>query len=447
MAAVTFSEVMSRVPLRMFQIFTFVVCAIVLIADGVDAQLLGVVTPLILKDYGVDRGTFGLAVSSALVGFGLGSWGGGWLGDKVGRRWSLTLAAVVFSLGTVAASTAGGVTEMAVWRLLGGLGFGSAYANAIALTGEWLPDRWRSVAVTTISVGTPLGGSIVGALAPTTVELWGWRGSFVCFGVATFLLCVVLIIAVLRDSPAFLLARGKKAEAQQAARRVLNEDIELMVERHMTDVGDTSIGVLHPSNLRLNIGVGIAFTSATLVAYGVLNWMTTLLTSHGFEFAQASYAVFWAGITSIAGSVAVGLLIGRFGSKLVMTLVGASLLANLIVLAVVIEASAGTPGEGTRTLIVALICLAAAIFSAGVGGMYAMLTHGYPPSCRSAGIGFGIFMGRIGAILSSAFGGYLLDIGKGSVVPYFGTLGAGAVLLMVAIMINDRHVPPAVKKA
>ena len=127
--------------------------------------------------------------------------------------------------------------------------------------------------------------------------------------------------------------------------------------------------------------------------------------------------------------------------------VGATLLANLIVLAAVIEASEGKPAEGTRTLIVALICLAAAIFSAGVGGMYAMLTHGYPPSCRSAGIGFGIFMGRIGAILSSAFGGYLLDLGKGSVVPYFGTLGAGAVLLMVGIMINDRHVPPAAKKA
>src|SRR4029077_995273 len=109
----------------------------------------------------------------------------------------------------------------------------------------------------------------------------------------------------------------------------------------MTDVGDVSIGVLHPSNLRLNIGVGLAFTAATTVAYGVLNWMTTLLTSHGFEFAQASYAVFWAGITSIAGSVAVGLLIGRFGSRLIMTLVGASLLANLIVLAAVIEASGG----------------------------------------------------------------------------------------------------------
>jgi MFS transporter, AAHS family, 4-hydroxybenzoate transporter len=443
--SVSFNEVMGRVPLRTFQIFTFIVCMIVLVADGVDAQLLGVVTPLILKDYGVDRGSFGLALSAALVGFGLGSWGGGWLGDRVGRRWSLTLAAIVFSLGTVAASTADGVMEMAIWRLLGGLGFGSAYANAIALTSEWLPDRWRSVAVTTISVGTPLGGTVVGALAPTVVGLWGWRGAFVCFGLGTFILCVILIIVVLRDSPAYLLARGKLAEAKQAARRVVDEDLDLVPESHMTDTAGATIGVLHRSNRRLNIGVGLAFTSAALVAYGVLNWATTLLTAHGFAFDQASYAISIAGITSIAGSVAVGLLIQRFGSKRVMNLVGASLLVVLVVLAAVMESLGDTPNESERMLVVALLGLTAAIFSSGVGGMYAMMTYGYPPSCRSAGIGFGIFMGRIGAILSSAFGGWLIDIGDGSVIPYFGVLCVGAVMLMVAVMINDRHVPPARK--
>ena len=51
-----------------------------------------------------------------------------------------------------------------------GLGFGGAYSTAITLTGDWLPDRWRSVGVPTISVGTPAGGTVVGALAPTMIE-------------------------------------------------------------------------------------------------------------------------------------------------------------------------------------------------------------------------------------------------------------------------------------
>src|SRR5690606_3655532 len=99
--------------------------------DGMDAQILGIVAPKVLEDFQVDPSTFGIAMSAALVGFGLGSWSGGWLGDTVGRRWSLAIATIVFSLSTIGASLSADVWEMAAWRLVGGLGFGSAYANAI----------------------------------------------------------------------------------------------------------------------------------------------------------------------------------------------------------------------------------------------------------------------------------------------------------------------------
>ena len=168
--AVPFSDAISAHPIRAWSITAFAICMLVLICDGMDAQLLGIVAPMVIEEFGVDRATFGVAMSASLVGFGLGSWGGGWMGDKVGRRWALALATVIFSLATIAASWAGDVTEMALWRLIGGLGFGGAYSNAIALAGEWLPARWRSVGVTTLSVGTPAGGLVVAALAPTLVE-------------------------------------------------------------------------------------------------------------------------------------------------------------------------------------------------------------------------------------------------------------------------------------
>src|SRR5690606_26009300 len=191
----------------------------------------------------------------------------GWLGDTVGRRWSLALATIVFSAATVGASWSSGVEpvgfglgawslaapegvwEMAAWRLLGGLGFGSAYANAIALASEWLPDKWRSVGVTTLSVGTPAGGLVVASLAPTLLGIYDWRGTFVVVGCAT-LLVVLLIVLFLRDSPSFLLGRGKPEQAHVAARKVLSGNVELVAERHMTDTaGGTSIGVLDRSNL------------------------------------------------------------------------------------------------------------------------------------------------------------------------------------------------------
>jgi AAHS family 4-hydroxybenzoate transporter-like MFS transporter len=443
--ATTFSEAMERAPLRMFQIATFAICMLVLTCDGIDQQLLGIIAPKVISDFAVDKGTFGIAMSASLAGFGLGAWSGGWLGDAVGRRWSLAIAAAVFALATAGASLADGVWPLAVWRVVGGLGFGSAYSNAMAMTGEWLPGRWRSVAVTTLSVGTPAGGTVVGWLAPDLVAAYGWRGAFVAFGLATFLI-VLLIVAGLRDSPSFLLSRGKPEEARRAAHKLLGSEVDLLPETHATDVlGGSPIGVLHRSNLRLNVGIGITFAACALCAYGVLNWSTTFLTAKGFTLAQAGNAVSIGGLTSIASSIAAGLLVHRFGSKAVMAAISATLVVSFIVLAISVERLPAAPSADDRLLVVVMIGITAAIFSAGMASMYALMTYGYPQSCRSAGIGFGIFVARVGAISASGLGGWLLDLGHGSTVPYFTVLTVSAALMMAAPLIVDRHVPPARK--
>jgi AAHS family 4-hydroxybenzoate transporter-like MFS transporter len=454
--ATSFSEAISRQPLRTYSVVTFAVCMLVLIADGMDAQLLGIVAPKVIEDFGIERGTFGVALSAALVGFGLGSWAGGWLGDKVGRRWSLALATVVFSLATIGASLSEGgrpiavwfleapegIWELAAWRLVGGLGFGSAYANAIALAGEWMPDRWRPVGVTTLSVGTPAGGFVIAALAPTLDAAFGWRGSFVVVGLATLVIVLVIIVS-LRDSPSFLLAKGKDEAARAAASKVLDEPFELAPESHHSDRGGGAIGVFDASNLRLNLGVGVAFAAAALVAYAMLSWATTFLTAKGFGFEQASYAVSIGGITSVAGSIAAGLLVQRFGSRAVMLAISGSLMLTLTVFGFMLEGLPAAPDAGDYWLMVVLYGVSGAIFSAGIASLYALMTHAYPSSCRSSGIGFGIFVGRIGAISATALGGWLIDLGGGSLVPFFAVLVISALLFSAAPLVVDRHVPPS----
>ena len=440
-ATVTFDEALDSRPLARFSIAIFIVCLLVLVCDGMDAQLLGIVAPLVIEEYGVDRGTFGIAMSAALVGFGLGSWGGGWLGDTSGRRTALALATVLFSLATIGASWSGDVWQMAIWRLVGGVGFGAAYANAITLASEWLPERWRPIGVTTLSVGTPAGGLVVAALTPTMVEALGWRGTFIAIGAAT-LLVVLLIVFVLRDSPSFLMARDRVEAAHSAAGKVLEQPFALRADRETSD-GTGSIGVFAPSNFRLNIGVGLAFAAATLVAYGILNWSTTFLLTKNLAFEQASYAVSVAGLTSIGGSIAVGALVQRFGTRRVQLTISTVLLASLVALAAVLEGLQDTPTETERLVVFSLIGLCGALFSGAIASFYALMAFAYPPSCRSAGIGFGLFVGRAGAIAASGLGGALIDLGAGSLLPFFAVLCLAAVLIFAAIFIVDRHVQPA----
>ena len=87
--------------------------------------------------------------------------------------------------------------------------------------------------------------------------------------------------------------------------------------------------------------------------------------------------------------------------------------------------------------------LLAEVVSVGIATIYVMMTLGYPQSCRSSGIGFGMLTGRVGAILASLGGGYLIDLGAGSLLPFFGAMLAGSILVSAAALVVDRHVAPA----
>ena len=440
-AATTFDDLMSRTPMRVFQWVTVVVCMLALVSDGIDMQLLGIIAPLVTADFGVDRGTFGIAMMAALVGFGLGAFSGGWLGDRIGRRYALAIATVIFASATAGASLADGVWSMAGWRVLGGLGFGAVYANALTMASEWVPERYRAVTLSTLSVGTPLGGTVVGWLGPLLAENYGWRSTFLFIGLGSLLLVIIVLLA-LRDSPAFLMLRGKHEQAERTARLVAGGPVALAAAREQGGADAAPIGVLHPTNMRFNIGVGLAFTAFALCAYAILNWSTSFLTAGGFTLQEAGRIISIAGITSMIGSVLAGILTRQFGSWKVMIGLSISLLATMLVTAFVVETLPDLPTADEKFLVLCLIGLAGALFSAGIAMMYVIMAAGYSPSCRSAGIGFGIFMSRVGAVSASGAGGWLLDLGAGSVIPYFAVLAVSAALVFVAAFVIDRHVPP-----
>ena len=145
----------------------------------------------------------------------------------------------------------------------------------------------------------------------------------------------------------------------------------------------------------------------------------------------------------MVASILAGLLVHRFGSRSVFLAIAAGLTMTLIALALKMETMSNAPGWNERLLVISLYGLAAALFSAAIASMYAVMTHAFPSACRSAGIGFGIFVARVGAIAGSGLGGTLIDLGEGSLLPYFGTLIAVSALVFAAPLIIDRHVPPA----
>ena len=110
-----------------------------------------------------------------------------------------------------------------------------------------------------------------------------------------------LAFALLREPPPFLLARDKSEAARRSAAKVIDPAIELLPETVGANEDGTgeSIGIFHPSNRLLNIGMVISFSATTTLVYGLLNWTTVLLTSAGFTLAQAQQAGVWQGILDV----------------------------------------------------------------------------------------------------------------------------------------------------
>ena len=177
----------------------------------------------------------------------------------------------------------------------------------------------------------------------------------------------------------------------------------------------------------------------------MLNWGTSFLTAAGFSMDQALRTGAVVGLTSVAGALAAGWLIRRFGSRLVMGGVALGVLAAVLGLALALQWMPQVPGAGYRLAVHALAGAVSGIVSTGIGTIYVIMTMGYPQACRGSGIGFGMLMGRIGGILASFFGGTLIDWGQGSLTPFFAAMAVGAVLITAAALVVDRHVPPAGK--
>ena len=438
---VTFSAAIARAPLRPFQVTVALFALLLLVVDGIDLQSLPLLTPPILEEWGIDRAAFGPALAASLFGMGFGSILGGMIGDRIGRLRTLFIACLIFGLATIGAAFTDGVWEMSAVRALGGLGFGAAYPNALALVSDWVPDRWRANVVSLVSIGIPVGISVSAAVMPYLLPAYGWRGAFIVFGAGSILLGV-LAIALLREPPPFLLAKGKVEAARKSAAKVIDPAVELLPENgEPSRPGATeAIGIFDPNNRLLNIGMVISFSATTTLVYGLLNWTTVLLTSAGFTLAQAQQAGVWQGILSIVGGLSAGLTTRTFGSRAVIIVGAALILANIVALGWAVGNIAGVPTPAERTTIVLLEGLAVGLVSMMITVFYVVMAHGYPTSCRSGGIGFVITSGRLFSIAMVYYGGSLLNLGFEW---YFGVLAAISMLVFAAAFIIDRQIRPA----
>src|SRR5918992_5009697 len=195
-----------------------VLCWVAVALDGFDLVVLGAVTPALLEygPWGLTPPQVGAITSYGLVGMMIGALGIGTLTDVIGRRKAILISVVVFSVFTGLCALAPSPAIFGALRFLAGLGLGGLIPTAAALVSEYAHLRRGSSSITFMMTGYHVGGVLTALLAIPILPSLGWRAMFVV-GALPALVLVPLMLAKLPESPSFLVAGGRREEAERLA--------------------------------------------------------------------------------------------------------------------------------------------------------------------------------------------------------------------------------------
>jgi MFS family permease len=188
--------------------------------DGLEITLVGALGPALQASSGLNLSAteVGASASTYLIGNILGAVVFGALADRLGRRRLFRITLSVYLLASAATGLAWDFWSFATFRLLTGTGIGGEGAAIGSAILEFTPARCRGhvhlIIASTYWLGAVLGALVTAPLlTPTLVpQNLGWRLAFI-IGAAPALI-VLFLRHFVPESPRWLLAHGRRAEAE-----------------------------------------------------------------------------------------------------------------------------------------------------------------------------------------------------------------------------------------
>jgi MFS family permease len=155
-----------------------------------------VVLKPVAAEFGVNRGLASLPYMLFMLGFGIGGVVMGRVADRVGIGPLAVLASLALPAGFVAAAHAETLWQfcLAIGVLSGLLGASTTFAPVVSDISHWF-DKRRGLAVAIVISGTYLAGTIWPPILQYSIDLNGWRQTFMNFG--WFVLCTMLPLCAL----------------------------------------------------------------------------------------------------------------------------------------------------------------------------------------------------------------------------------------------------------
>lgn len=421
-------------PITGAHIGLILVMAIAITIDVMKPTTLAFVAPGAAAEYGLKSPlhphALGLPIAlyplSGISGTVVGSFIWGWLGDRIGRRASILVAAVMF----IATSTCGAMPSYKinlVMCFIMGLGVGGMLPIIFSLVSETIPSRHRGWIIVLIG-GDVAGAYIIMSWLASTIgapNRYGWRILWLV-GIPVSAV-LVLLNRWMPESPRFLLQHGREGEARAIMKRygaVIVEDEQADVEEH---VHGHYLQLFRSPFTGLTAVVAMLALGIGIVQFGFQQWIPSNLQKLGYNEVNASKILRDSALIGFPLNFPVALLYGFWSSRktiIIMAGMSAAALAGFVI--------EGKHLAHNHALLHILLIVPIWGISSLTAVTAAYASEIYPTRCRARGTGLAAAGTKIGGVLILAAVAAAVAAPSISVTAL---LGAVPLVVAIALMI------------
>lgn len=299
---------------------------------GFDFAVISGALPFLQKQFGLDSYWEGFATGSLALGAILGCFIAGSLADTYGRRPGLLLAAVIFTISSLAMAFAPGRDFFIAARFAAGIGVGMASMLSPMYIAEISPApvRGRMVAINqlTIVIGILITNLVNYTLRDNGADAWRWM-----FGLGAIPSGLFLLGALwLPESPRWLMKVGNVEKSKSILAKIGGPGF---VEESLVQIGKSLTGI---KKMKYSDAFGKAVLPAVLIGIGlavfqqlcginvVFNYTPKIFQSIGASADDQLLQTVFIGGVNLAFTVLAMLLVDKVGRKPLM-LIGAGCLS------------------------------------------------------------------------------------------------------------------------
>lgn len=349
-----------------------------ILLDGFDAATMGLVVPVLSKEWTVAPAAFTPPLVLTNIGVVAGYMASGWVAARTGQRGLLIGGVALFGIGSILSAlvlSAHSMTELSITRVVVGLGLGAVLPVAVTYATRFAPERYRTPVAVAVTLGLASGAAIAGLFGRTMLVALGASGVFWVAGILPLVLAAIMLVALPRE----------------------REVVERAEQTHGASVRRLFDAEFAGRTILLWCFAFLVFFSA----YVLLSWTPTFLVSYGFSATEAPIGLAYVSLGGVTGGLLLVLtssLIGIMRSLVLMATIG---------MACLLAASLGEPSRATLLLL--LGGAGGGIIASQIGQLTAAVNL-YPATTRTTGVGWAAALGRIGSILGPAIAGLLLAL-------------------------------------